>query len=69
MNTRKLARFLVFAAMFASIVGLVISTLQALITQQPPSHAAVVIMAYGLGVISMGTFLTTGDAQKRVGRG
>ena len=69
MVMRKLARILVFAAMFASVVGLVISTLQALVTQQPPSHTAIVIMAYGLGVISMWTFLTTGDAKSRVGRG
>lgn len=69
MVTRKLARFLLFATMFASVVGLVISTLQSLITQQQPSHSAMLIMAYGIGVLSVWVFLTTGDTKTRVGKG
>lgn len=66
---RKLARFLLFALMFASVIGLVISTLQSLVTQQPPTAPALLIIAYGMGVLSVWVFLTTGDAKTRIKRG
>lgn len=61
----KLARFILFAIMFASSIGAIIGVLQMLFTFAPLTQPFSTIVAYGLGVISMWVFLSIGSGRSR----
>jgi len=61
----KLARFILFAIMFASSIGAIIGMLQLLFTLSPLPKTYSMIVSYGMGVLSMWLFLSTGSGASR----